>query len=75
METSKEIKQLRKAFKIEYENFREKFNSMQKDLIMITTSLNSMSLRLYELSKQADLMLSCIEKVNEAEQEIDKISA
>jgi hypothetical protein len=53
MNQSKEINKLRKAFRLQYNSFRSNYNEL--------------GLRLFELSKQADLLLNCIEELNNVE--------
>lgn len=72
-QTNKEIKDLRKAFRIEYTKFKNDFNSMQNTINTIRIVLSDMGNRMYKLSEQADLLLDCIEKLNETEIEIDKV--
>ena len=57
--TSKEISELRKAFKIQYESFRKNYYDL--------------GIRFYELTKQADLLLKTMEELNKIELDLDKL--
>jgi methyl-accepting chemotaxis protein len=72
-QTTKEIKNLRKAFQIEYSKFKSQFDSMEENLETMKQAINGMGTRLYELSKQADLLLSVIEQLNETEMDVNKL--
>ena len=54
--TTNEIKQLRKSIWINYESYKKNYQEI--------------GLRLFELSKQADLLLNCIEELNKVEVEL-----
>lgn len=70
-QTSKEVKDLQKAFRIEYTKFKNDFNSMNQTMNNISIVLSSLGNRMFELSKQADLLLNCINQLNETEKELE----